>query len=110
MNCKLLIRVSFLVASVVVSPTLSSAADDGASLYKSKCAGCHGADGEGKPKMKVPALRGTPLTADQITERAMKGMPTSKAPHDNGIPGISDAQAKAISEFVKTLLPGAKSR
>jgi len=110
MKCKLFIRVSFLVASVVVLPTLSSGAEDGASLYKSKCAGCHGASGEGKPAMKAPALRGTPLTADQITERTMKGIATSKAPHDKGVPGISDAQAKAISEFVKTLLPGAKSR
>jgi cytochrome c553 len=108
MKCRLSIRVLFLVASVVV--TLSSGAEDGASLYKSKCAGCHGSDGEGKPKMKVPALRGTPLTAEQIMERTMKGIATSKAPHDKGIPGISDAQAKAISEFVKTLLPGAKSR
>ena len=108
MKCKLPIRVLFLVASVVV--TLSSGAEDGASLYKSKCAGCHGADGEGKPKTKVPALRGTPLTANQITERTMKGIASSKAPHDKGVPGISEAQAKAISEFVKTLLPGAKSR
>ena len=34
----------------------SWAADDGAALYKSKCAGCHGANGEGKPAMKAPAL------------------------------------------------------
>ena len=110
MKCKLLIRVSFLVASLVVLPTLSWGAEDGAALYKSKCAVCHGASGEGKPAMKAPALRGTPLTAVQITKRTMKGIATSKAPHDKGISGINDAQAKAISEFVKTLLPGAESR
>jgi cytochrome c553 len=109
MKCKLLIRVSLLVASLVVLPTLSLGAEDGAALYKSKCAGCHGASGEGKPAMKAPALRGTMLKADQITERTMKGIATSKAPHNKGISGISDAQAKAISEFIKTLLPGAKS-
>jgi mono/diheme cytochrome c family protein len=105
-----LIRVSFLVASLALWPTLSWGAEDGAALYKSKCAVCHGASGEGKPAMKAPALRGGPLTANQITERIMKGIATSKAPHDKGLSGISDAQAKAISEFVKTLLPGAKSR
>ena len=110
MRCKFLIRVSFLVASLVMLPTLSWGAKDGAALYKSKCADCHGASGEGKPAMKAPALRGTPLTADQITERTMKGIADSKPPHHKGISGISDAQAKAISEFVKTLLPGAKSR
>jgi mono/diheme cytochrome c family protein len=110
MKCKLLIRVPFLVASLVVLPTLSWGAEDGAALYKSKCAVCHGASGEGKPTMKAPALRGTPLTADQITEHTVKGTVNSKAPHNKGISGMSDAQAKAISEFVKTLLPGAKSR
>jgi mono/diheme cytochrome c family protein len=110
LKSKLLIRVSFLVASLVALSTLSWGAEDGAALYKSKCAVCHGASGEGKPTMKGPALRGTPLTAERITERTIKGIATSKAPHDKGMPGISDAQAKAISEFVKTLLPGAKSR
>jgi mono/diheme cytochrome c family protein len=110
MKCKLLIRVSFLVGSLVIVPTLSWGVEDGAALYKSKCAGCHGESGEGKPAMKAPALRGTPVTADQITERTTKGIATSKAPHNKGISGISDEQAKAISEFVKTMLPGAKSR
>ena len=63
-----------LVASLVMLPTLSWGAEDGAALYKSKCADCHGVSGEGKPAMKAPALRGTPLTADQITERTMKGI------------------------------------
>ena len=110
MKCKLLIRVSFLVASLVVLPTLSWGAEDGTALYKSKCAGCHGASGEGKPAMKAPSLRGTLLTADQITDQIMKGTADSKAPHNKGLSGISDAQAKAISEFVKALLPGAKSK
>ena len=38
MKCKLLSRVSFLVASLVILPTLSWGAEDGAALYKSKCA------------------------------------------------------------------------
>jgi mono/diheme cytochrome c family protein len=110
MKCKLLIRVSFLFASLAMLPTLTWGAPDGTALYKSKCAACHGASGEGKPAMKAPALRGTPLTADQITEHTMKGTANSKPPHSKGISGISDAQAKAVSEFIKTLLPGAKSR
>jgi cytochrome c5 len=61
-------------------PTLASGAQDGTALYKSKCAACHGASGEGKPAMKAPALRGTPLTADQITEHTMKGTVNSKPP------------------------------
>jgi mono/diheme cytochrome c family protein len=110
MDCKLPFRFSFLVASLVILPTLSWGGEDGAALYQSKCAACHGASGEGNSKLKAPGLRGRVLTADQITQRIMKGIANSKAPHDKGISGISDAQAKAISEFVKTLLPEAKSR
>ena len=109
MKRKLITRISFLV-SLVILPTPSWGAEDGAALYNSKCAACHGASGEGKRAVKAPALRGRTLTADQITERIVKGKANSKAPHNTGMSGISDAQAKAISEFVKTLLPAAKSR
>ena len=81
----------------------ASGADDGAALYKKKCAGCHGASGEGKPAMKAPALKGTSLSDDQIAERLVKGMPTGKGPHKKGIAGLTEAQAKAIAAYVKTL-------
>ena len=92
------LAVLFLATSV-----LSLAAEDGAALYKKKCAGCHGAGGEGKPAMKAPALKGTSKTADQIADHLTKGEPDSKAPHNKGISGLTDDQAKAIAEYVKTL-------
>jgi mono/diheme cytochrome c family protein len=79
------------------------AADDGAALYKGKCAGCHGANGEGKPAIKAPALKGTALDVDKIVDHLTKGEPTSKAPHNKGISGLTGEQAKAIAEFVKAL-------
>jgi mono/diheme cytochrome c family protein len=103
MKCRLLIGTAAVVASLAIMPALSWGADDGAALYKSKCAGCHGAGGEGKPAMKAPALKGTAKTADQITEHLLKGEPASKPPHAKGISGLNEAQAKAISDFVKTL-------
>lgn len=90
-------------ALVVMLSTFSLAADDGAALYKSKCAGCHGADGAGKPAMKAPALKGTSLEASQIVEHLTKGESTSKPPHNKGMAGLTDAQAKAIADYVKTL-------
>jgi cytochrome c len=100
MNCKMVIALAALVLSA--STTTWSAAD-GASLYKAKCAACHGASGEGKPSMKAPALKGTSLDVDKLTEHLTKGEPTSKAPHNKGISGLSEEQAKAIAEYVKTL-------
>jgi mono/diheme cytochrome c family protein len=83
--------------------TASWAAEDGAALYKSKCAGCHGANGEGKPAIKAPALKGTTLDASQIARHLTKGEPQSKAPHNKGISGLNEQQARAIADFVKTL-------
>jgi mono/diheme cytochrome c family protein len=103
MTCKLIIRITFFLASIIVLPTLSLGAKDGAALYKSKCAHCHGTGGEGKPAMKAPALKGTTLTPDQIGQHITKGESSSKAPHNKAISGVNDTQAKLIAEFIKSL-------
>lgn len=92
-----------LAAMLLVVSLVSWAADDGAALYKRKCAGCHGANGEGKPAVKAPALKGTSVEANQIAEHITKGESGSKAPHNKGIAGLNDEQAKTIAEWVKTL-------
>jgi len=95
-----LLRLSLVVTFLSI-PLL--AADDGAALYKSKCAGCHGAGGEGKPAMKAPALKGSSLDAGQIADQITKGKADAKSPHKKGISGVSDDQAKAIADYVKSL-------
>jgi len=97
------VRNALGIALLLAVPAVSWAAEDGAALYKSKCAGCHGAGGEGKPAVKAPALKGTALDAEKITQHLMKGEPNSKPPHKKGIAGLTDAQAKAIADFVKSL-------
>jgi len=100
MTCKMAVT---LAAMLLSASTATWAAADGASLFKAKCAVCHGANGEGKPSMKAPALKGSTMEVDKLTEHIMKGEPTSKAPHNKGISGLSEEQAKAIAEYVKTL-------
>jgi mono/diheme cytochrome c family protein len=100
MNRKFLVP---LAALLLVTPFASRAADEGASLYKAKCSGCHGANGEGKSSVKAPPLKGTNMDSDQIVENTLKGKPDSKAPHNKGISGVNEAQAKAIAEYVKSL-------
>jgi cytochrome c len=100
MNAKLIVK---LATVLLIGSTASWAADDGAALYKSKCAGCHGANGEGKPAMKAPGVKGTTLSSDELVAHITKGEATSKAPHNKGIAGLTDDQAKAIAEYIKTL-------
>lgn len=63
MKCK---AVASLAAMFLVLASVSSA-DGGAALFKSKCAACHGASGEGKAAIQAPALKGTSLDVSQIT-------------------------------------------
>lgn len=100
MKCKCLLTVTSLL---LFASTMSLAADDGAAIYKKRCAGCHGASGEGKPAMKAPALKGTSLDAGQIADHLTKGEATSKPPHNKGMSGLNETQAKAIADYVKTL-------
>jgi mono/diheme cytochrome c family protein len=92
-----------IAGALLIATGTAARAADGAALYKTKCSGCHGANGEGKPSMKAPAIKGTELSVDKLVDHLMKGEPTSKPPHKKGISGLSDEQAKAIAEYVKTL-------
>ena len=92
-----------LTAWLLTATVASFAAEDGAALYKKKCAGCHGANGEGKSGMKAPALAGSALEASQIVDHITKGEPSSKAPHNKGIAGLSEEHARAIAEYIKSM-------
>jgi mono/diheme cytochrome c family protein len=74
-------------------------AKDAASIYKSKCAGCHGAQGEGKVG---PKLAGTSMSEDDIVNVLTKGgLP--KAPHTKAFKGANEQNAKQVAAYVKTL-------
>ena len=95
------LAVAVIVALLVAIPKASFSAEDGAALFKAKCAMCHGAAGEGKPAMKSPAMKGTALTAEEIGNYVLKGVAGKLAPHTKPVAGINAEQAKAIADFVK---------
>ena len=92
--------VLLLVVIVWLSVALPAFAADGAAVYKTKCAACHGPEGQGKIG---PAVKGATLTADQITDLLTKGNEAKKAPHKKAIAGVTADDAKVIAEYVKTL-------
>jgi mono/diheme cytochrome c family protein len=49
-------RCGIVMVTLSVLLSLASAADNGASLYRTKCAQCHGKNGEGKRSIKAPSL------------------------------------------------------
>jgi ubiquinol-cytochrome c reductase cytochrome c subunit len=75
-------------------------AGGGATVYKSKCAACHGAAGEGKVG---PALKTTQLSEDDIVALLSKGTAGKKAPHAKPISGLTDEQIKALAHYIKSM-------
>jgi len=94
MKRSLMILAAFTLASGMVW------AQDGAALYKSKCAACHGAAGEGKVG---PSLQKTALTQAQISDLLTKGAEGKKTPHAKAMSGLTADQAGSIATYVMTL-------
>ena len=94
------VLVLILIATVVMSVALPAFAADGAAIYKTKCAACHGPEGQGKIG---PVVKGTSLTADQITTLLSTGDDAKKAPHKKPIAGVAGDDAKAVADYIKGL-------
>ena len=75
-------------------------AADGAALYKANCASCHGVDGSGDPPvakaMKVPAIKGSSLSAD-----AMVKFVQESDKHKMAAGKLSAEELAAIAQVVK---------
>jgi mono/diheme cytochrome c family protein len=83
------------IALFIALPNLSWAAEDGAALYKAKCAACHGPDAAGKPAMKAPAVKGK-------TEADVKKA-FEQPKHASVKKSFNEAQTKAVGDYLKDL-------
>ena len=95
-------KTAVILAAALAAGT--ALAEDGAALYKAKCASCHGAEGKGDTPvgkvLKVKPLAGTKLSAGEIEKVAAEGRPGTKM---LAIKGLSGDQYKAIAAHVKSL-------
>ncbi len=93
--------VAIAVSLFVLIPSLSWAADEGAAIYKTKCAACHGADAAGKPAAKIPSLIGeeTKKASDADLSKSITGT----AKHPAGVKGLSEDEVKAVVAYVRSL-------
>jgi mono/diheme cytochrome c family protein len=88
------------LALFILIPNLSWA-EDGAALYKAKCAMCHGADAAGKPAMKAPSLVGPEVKAKSDADLTKAIAETAK--HPAGVKSVSADDAKAIVTYLRSL-------
>jgi mono/diheme cytochrome c family protein len=83
---------SIILVAMAMMMTTAAFAEDGAALYKAKCAGCHGAAGEGK---SGPAIKGKANVSDVLTKGGLKGI------HTKPMASLTPDQVSAIATFLK---------
>jgi cytochrome c553 len=92
---KLRIATAFVAVTMLASiPVL---AQDGGTLFKTKCAMCHGDQGQGKPPM-APKIAGSAKVSDVLTKGG-----EVKAPHIKPMSTLTADQVTSLAGFVKTL-------
>jgi mono/diheme cytochrome c family protein len=89
------------VALFILIPSLSWAGDDGATLFKTKCAACHGADAAGKPAAKIPSLIGDDVkkASDADLEKAI----TEKPKHAGVSKTLTPDQVKMLVSYIRSV-------
>ena len=93
--------VTIAVTLFMLIPNLSWAADDGATIYKAKCAMCHGADAAGKPAMKAPSLIGD--EAKKKSDDDLAKAITGTAKHTPAVKGLPADDVKAVVAYIRGL-------
>jgi mono/diheme cytochrome c family protein len=93
------------VFAVVVAATVSTSlfAADGAALYKSKCVGCHGADGS----KVIAALGVKPVNTPEVKKMGPAGVSDLIAKGKNKMPAfagkMTPEEIHEVSEYVLKL-------
>jgi mono/diheme cytochrome c family protein len=102
---KLVILIMMIALALFLAlPNLSWAADDGATVYKTKCAACHGAELGGKPAAKIPSLVSDDAKKQSdtdLTDAIANGGKDKKASHAFANKGVTPDQIKMVVGYIR---------
>ncbi len=96
-----MVILTIAVALFILIPSLSWAGDDGATLYKTKCAACHGADAAGKPAAKIPSLVGD--DAKKASDADLEKAITEKPKHAGVAKALTPDQVKMLVSYIRSI-------
>jgi mono/diheme cytochrome c family protein len=102
---KLVVLIVVIAATLfLILPNLSWAGDDGATIYKSKCAVCHGVDLAGKPAAKAPSLisdEAKKASDADLTDMVANGGKDKKPMHAFQAKGLTPDQIKMVIGYIR---------
>ncbi len=89
--------------ALVLSLAMPAMAADGAAIFKTKCAMCHGADGS----KENPGMGVKPLSGPDVQKQSDADLTAAVTKGKGKMPGyagkLSDDEIKAVVAFVRTL-------
>ena len=94
-----------MIAALLIAVPLSLWSQDppdGADIYKTRCAACHGDQGEGTLAGKIPAVKGTSIPVEKIVVLLTKGE-GGKTVHATPLASINNDEANSIAKYVRNL-------
>jgi alcohol dehydrogenase (cytochrome c) len=95
--------VVFLLFTLLAGSLASAqSAEPGRQVFVSRCAGCHGSDGNGGELGPAIATRLPSLTDDDLTSLVRQGRSSAGMP---AFPGLNDADVGALIRYLRTLRP-----
>jgi len=103
---KLAIIVFTLAFALFLMLPRLSWADDGATIFKAKCAVCHGADAAGKPAAKIPSLvsdEAKKLSDADLTDAIANGGKNKKPTHAFSQKGLTPDQIQMVVSYIREL-------
>ncbi len=99
------LRSKIVLAAAVLLAGSMCFAEDGAAIYKSKCAMCHGATGT--PSAGMAKMLGIKPVSDPAMKAVTEAQVEATVKNGQGkmkpVAGLTDAQVKAVAAYFKTL-------
>jgi alcohol dehydrogenase (cytochrome c) len=95
-----------MVVAVLLFTALFQSPEPGRQVFVSRCAGCHGSDGNGGELGPAIATRVPARTDDDLMSVVRQGLPGAGMP---AFPGVSDTDLVALIRYLRTLRPPAGS-
>ena len=90
--------------TIAAATTVSLMAADGAAIYKTKCANCHGAQGEKHANGKSVPIKD--MTKDEVYQALKEYKAGTRDAHGLGalmkaqVANMSDEELKAVSDYI----------